>query len=143
MKHYWLIILTLALGCQDVTYPEAPENLIPEETMIEIMADAYSGHAARSVNNRILRSNKVALDSTLYRKYQIDSLQFARSNAYYTTDLNRYNKLLKGVEEQLLARKKEIDSSLNTERLRLQNRKDSVSGEVPTGIGQGIKTSDE
>lgn len=143
MKHFGLLIMLFALGCQDVTYPEAPENLIPEEKMMDIMADAYSGHAARSVNNRILRSNQVALDSTLYRKYSIDSLQFARSNAYYTTDLNRYERLLIGVEKRLIDRKQQVDSSMNTERMRLQNRKDSVQEGSKAGIGQGAKASVE
>ena len=143
MRQLALGILLVLIGCQDVKYPQAPENLIPEEQMMDIMADAYSGHAARSVNNRVLRSNQVALDSSLYKKYGIDSLQFARSNAFYTTDLDRYESLLKGVEERLMVRKKEIDSSMNKERLRLQNKKDSVTGKSNTGIGQGAKTSEE
>ena len=143
MRLSYLAIALLIWGCQDVKYPQAPENLIPEEKMMDIMADAYSGHAARSVNNRVLRSNQVELDSTLYIKYGIDSLQFARSNAFYTTDLDRYENMLKGVEARLVARKQEIDSSMNKERLRLQNRKDSVSGKSKAGIGQGAQTSSE
>lgn len=141
MRPICIGILLMLVACQDVKYPQAPENLIPEEQMMDIMADAYSGHAARSVNNRVLRSNQIQLDSSLYNKYGIDSLQFARSNAYYTVDLNRYEKLLKGVEERLMARKAEADSAMNRERKRLQNRKDSVQAKSPVGIGQGTKMS--
>lgn len=139
----WITALfVLLVGCQDVRYPEAPENLIPEETMMDIMADAYSGHAARSVNNKVLRSNKVALDSALYIKYQVDSLQFARSNAFYTTDLDTYTRILQGVEERLMKRKKVIDSAMNEERLRLQEKKkDSSKAKPALGISQGAQTS--
>lgn len=139
----WIaVLLVLLVGCQDVRYPEAPENLIPEETMMDIMADAYSGHAARSVNNKVLRSNKVALDSALYIKYQVDSLQFARSNAFYTTDLDKYTRILQGVEERLIARKKVIDSAMNEERLRLQEKKkDSSKAKPAAGISKGAQTS--
>ena len=52
-----LAIATLA-ACQEVQYPDPPEQLIPKEKMVQILADAYITNASRSkgVNNRIIRT---------------------------------------------------------------------------------------
>jgi len=97
-------------GCQDVKLPEEPENLIPEEKMVDILAEVYINNAARSINNRVIRSKGIKLDSLLYQKYQVDSVQFAQSNAYYTSQLNKYNDLFVQVEERLVILQNEKDS---------------------------------
>ncbi|HBY66927.1 MAG TPA: DUF4296 domain-containing protein, partial [Flavobacteriaceae bacterium] len=86
MKYAYLILLIVAFGCQSVQKPEKPENLIPKEKMIDIMMESYLSNAARSVNNRKLRSYGLKLDSLIYAKYNIDSLQLAKSNTYYAAD---------------------------------------------------------
>lgn len=111
MKYLFFTILTLSiLGCQDVKKPERPENLISQETMVLILADAYISNAARSINNRLIRKTGVMLDSLLYEKYNIDSLQFVNSNAFYTSDLNTYSKIIQKVEVRLLIIQKKTDS---------------------------------
>ena len=56
--------------------------------------------------------NKMKLDSFIYKKFDIDSLQFANSNAYYTANLDTYNDLFIKVEERMEVIKKEVDSLL-------------------------------
>jgi hypothetical protein len=108
-----LLILVVAgqlLGCQDVVRPEVPEQLIPESTMTDILTEAYIGNAARSNNNRVLRMSGVQLDSILYAKYGVDSLQFAQNTAYYAAQIEPYMRILEGVEQQLNLVKKSLDS---------------------------------
>lgn len=115
-KNMWIIIFTVTaiVGCQDVRYPEPPENLIPKGKMVEILADAYIGNATRSksVNNRILRAQGIRIDSIFYTKHQIDSLTFATSNAYYAANLESYTEIMREVEKLLLKKKQDIDSVL-------------------------------
>ena len=127
MKFVIVIIgILVFLGCQNVEKPMLPENLIPEELMADILAEAYIGNAARSNNNRILRSKGVKLDSILYKKYDIDSLQFAASNAYYASNLNGYAKLLKMVEERLMKQKTVIDTLHKREIAEVKRKRDSI-----------------
>ena len=127
MRYVTFILgLGLLLGCQNVEKPERPENLIPEELMADILAEAYIGNAARSTNNRILKSRGVMLDSILYKKFTIDSLQFAASNAFYASDLNGYARLLKKVEERLLAQKVIVDTLYKQEVAESKRKKDSI-----------------
>lgn len=111
MKYAPIAIALLFLaGCQDVEKPEKPENLIPKEKMVSILTETYLGNAAASINNRTMREKGIELDSFVYAKYGIDSVQFAKSNAYYTTDLDAYADIFQQVETRLLEVQKVTDS---------------------------------
>ncbi len=102
----------LAVSCQDVKFPERPKNLIAKDTMTLIFIDAYLLNASRNLNNHIIKENKVALDSLIYKKYGIDSLQFAQSNAYYSLDNPVYTQILENVQSELQLRKERLDTLL-------------------------------
>lgn len=104
------LILVQFMGCQDVVRPEPPQQMIPESEMVDILVEAYIGNAARSNNNRVLRMGGVQLDSILYAKYGIDSLQFAQNTAYYSAQIDPYMRILEGVEKELSKIKKSLDS---------------------------------
>jgi hypothetical protein len=104
------LILVQLMGCQDVVRPEPPQQMIPESQMVDILVEAYIGNAARSNNNRVLRMGGVQLDSILYAKYGIDSLQFAQNTAYYSAQIDPYMRILEGVEKELSKIKKSLDS---------------------------------
>lgn len=78
--------------------------------MVSLLVDAYLGNAARSNNNRVLREEGIQIDSVLYAKYGIDSLQMASSTAYYAAEINSYLLILDQVEDRLSLLKKELDS---------------------------------
>lgn len=98
------------VSCQDVKKPNRPENLIAKDKMASIMIDFYITNAARSINNKLLKKTGVQLDSLLYAKYSIDSLQFAESNAFYSANLKAYEEIMKKVSDSLTLLKKEKDS---------------------------------
>ncbi|WP_290625240.1 DUF4296 domain-containing protein [Altibacter sp.] len=98
------------MACQDVKRPERPDDLISEEKMVDIFVDAYLMNAARSISVQTINESGIKLDSVLYKKYAIDSLQFVKSNAYYTSNLNGYIELFTKVETKLHAIKEQKDS---------------------------------
>ncbi len=106
----FIVLITGIFGCQDVVRPELPERIIPESKMADILVEAYIGNAARSNNNRVLRMGGVQLDSILYAKYAIDSLQFAQNTAYYASEIGPYMRILEQVEAKLSVVKKSLDS---------------------------------
>lgn len=125
-----LILLLLSFfSCQDVNTPEKPKNLIAKEKMIEMLTETYLINAARSVNNNEIISKGIKIDSMVYFKYKVDSLQFARSNAYYAADVDGYMKMIQEIEAKLLAMRVEMDSIMEIERA----RKDSVSERLNAG----------
>lgn len=140
MKFSLVIIVILCLtSCQDVKYPEAPQNLIPENKMVEVLTEAYLINAARSFDKRTITENKVKLDSFIYKKFDIDSLQFAENNAFYTSDLNTYNDLFVRVQERLNFLKVRVDSIheiIITEEKRVQ---DSIDAIKKDSLGLDVK----
>lgn len=126
-------IWILLAGCQDVQRPEPPENLLPKEKMVQILADAYISNASRSksVNNRILRAKGVKLDSILYTKHGVDSLRFAESNAYYASNLDLYTEIITEVEKVLVLKKSSIDSVIGLEKGVV---KKTTADQIPTSF---------
>lgn len=105
-----LFISLMAVGCQQVDKPAKPDDLIAKELMVDIFTDVYLSNAAKSVNNKVIRQRGIKLDSFIYKKYRIDSLQFVNSNAYYSADLDTYQEIFKAVEARLTLLNKELDS---------------------------------
>ncbi len=110
-------------GCQDVTRPEKPENLIAKDKMIDILTETYLANAARSVDNQSIISKGIKMDSIIYKNFGVDSLQFAKSNAFYAADVNEYMEIMKEIETRLTNTQKKMDSIWEQEQL----RKNSIS----------------
>ncbi len=139
MKYFLSVILCFLIwACQDVKRPEIPEDLISEEQMVEILTEVYLVNAARSFDNRTIIENKMKLDSFIYKKFNIDSLQFVKSNAYYTSNLDVYNRLFVAVEDRMSKIKIEVDSLMlkRVKELEAKRIQDSIDGVIDTSKKQ-------
>jgi hypothetical protein len=122
----FVISLLFLTGCQNVEKPEMPEDLIGKDMMVEILTDAYISNAAKSVNNKIIRQNGIKLDSLIYNKYGIDSLQFVRSHAWYNADLDLYTEIYAEIEQRLDEMKKKVDSTSFPVKRNIEKKQDSL-----------------
>lgn len=121
---YWALIFIFTLsfvGCQDVEQPEKPKNLISKEKMVDLLTEAYLANAARSVDNQSIIVKGIKLDSLIYKNFGVDSLQFAKSNAYYAADVNVYMEIFQKVEARLTAMQKKTDSIRDMEKRRVDS----------------------
>ena len=135
LKSILVLLLILSYtSCQDVKKPEIPTDLISQDVMVDILTDVYISNASRNVNNKLIRKRNLHLDSIIYNKYEVDSLQFVLSNAYYSSDLKTYGKLLSQAKDRLVLLKKEKDSiykivfkqdSINNNKIRIQKLKEN------------------
>lgn len=92
--------------------PEKPKNLIAKDKMSDIMYDLYILNAAKGVNRKLLELNGVMPMDYVYKKYAIDSLQFAESNTYYTYDTEVYTIIIEKVKANL-QKEKDFYEKLN------------------------------
>lgn len=115
---FFVLNAILLLGCQDVKQPERPKDLISKEKMVDILTEAYLNNAARSIDNKTILENGIQMDSLIYRKFEVDSLQLVRSNAFYAADVNIYMEIFQKVEARLNAMQKHTDSIREREWLR-------------------------
>lgn len=129
MKKCFLLLVGffVMLSC-DKKVVEKPDNLIEKETMDSILYDLSLLQAIRGGYQGKLDSNKVEISNYIYKKYKIDSLQFANSNRYYASDAAAYNRMYNRVNERLLAEKTKMDTlAKRDEKLKIKKVKDSVA----------------
>ena len=93
---------------------EKPDNLIDQDKMVDIMFDITVLEAMKSQTALVLETNKINPNTYIYKKYNIDSLQFANSDKYYASNVNKYKEIFdavnKRIEEQMEASKKQNTS---------------------------------
>tara|TARA_R110002049_G_scaffold37208_1_gene117475 strand:- start:41432 stop:41947 length:516 start_codon:yes stop_codon:yes gene_type:complete len=104
MLHRFLIFFCTALllsACYGNKKPEKPENLISKKEMVNILMDIKIMTSANGINKEILDENGVHQEDYIYKKYHIDSLQFALSNEYYSHYLVQYESIYAKVNDSL------------------------------------------
>ena len=97
---YIFFILITLVSCTSRTIYKKPENLIGKEKMITIWTDLYIAMGAKSVKTKALEKEKNYIPLVL-EKYKIDSIQFSKSNIYYTSRIEEYEKMFKEVQKRL------------------------------------------
>jgi len=113
MKKQILILMTLVFvfSCQDKALMNKPENFISPDEMSAILLDYY---LAKGYNDdakkgkRIQKSEDEAINPSayIYKKHQIDSLQFAQNMNYYLTQKETILAIFTNAEDQLKALEK-------------------------------------
>ncbi|MGG7034040.1 MAG: DUF4296 domain-containing protein [Flavobacterium sp.] len=104
-----LAILVFLAGCNE-TSVEKPKNLIPEEKMVEILYDMALFEAITVSQPASIQERELKPDTFIFKKYQVDSLQFSTSNKFYASDVNLYAKIFDKVGKRLESKLKETDS---------------------------------
>ena len=144
----YLFIVVVVFSCKNnaIERPQKPEDLIPKSKMVDVLYDMSLISAAKGVNRTILENKGVQPEAFIFNKHDIDSAQFASSNAYYAYDLDVYQQIYQEVKDRLekdkennnalvVEEKKRQDSLAKNIRsrdsLRRRNRKDSIIKGIP------------
>jgi len=124
------IIFVLGLlfsSCTKREKPAKPSDLIAKDKMEHILYDLYILNAAKGVNSKILESKGIKPESYLLTKHNIDSTQFANSNAYYAFDADEYKVLVESVRARLEKDKEKFEEQDRIEGIRAKRRRDSLA----------------
>ncbi|UMB52922.1 DUF4296 domain-containing protein [Lutibacter sp. A64] len=129
---YILFISFLMFSCTSNTILKKPDNLIPEDQMVDLLTDLFLAINAENTKNLQLE-RQVNYYPLIFEKYNIDSTQFKESNFYYTSRVDEYDELLLKVEERLKVLdekyetlKRQEDSIVNAETLLKNKVADSI-----------------
>jgi hypothetical protein len=122
----FIFILGLCFACNKIEKPEKPDDLIDKNRMVDILFDVFVFNSAKGTDKRILEKNNVTPDIYIYKKYQIDSLQFVKSNEYYAYDIKVYEEMINKVEAKIKAKKDKYQSEIDQEEERRKKRIDSI-----------------
>ena len=131
----FLAILIFLISCKDEVVKK-PERLIKKDVIINMMYDLAVLEAIKYQNPASLDTFKINSRDYIYKKYKIDSLQFAKSNVYYASDYEDYKLMFEQITKRLDANKKSVDSLLNLDKKKkkplLKNNKKQASISVDT-----------
>ena len=139
------IIMFLALfSCKrngDLS-PEKPDNLLSEKQMADVLYEMAILSAAKSTNRSVLQQSNVDPEAFIYRKFGIDSLQFAESNAYYSHDLDLYESIYVKVQSRLDKSKEIYQEEVNQERMKSDSLREARNKTKDMQSLQESKTPD-
>ena len=105
----FLTIAAVFVSCKEEVVTK-PERLIAQDVMVNIMYDLTILEAIKNQNPASLDTFKINSRDYIFKKYKIDSLQFAKSNVYYASDYNEYKSMFEQISKRLEANTKSVDS---------------------------------
>jgi len=111
MKNFIVIILVLflSISCKkDVV--KQPAKLIEKDKMINIMYDLSLLEAMRYQKPLSLDSIDNDPKRFIFKKYKVDSLQFAQNNMYYASDYDSYKDMFDQVNKRIEVNQRAADS---------------------------------
>ncbi|MCF6129255.1 DUF4296 domain-containing protein [Flavobacterium sp. AS60] len=106
----FLGLMVLFFGCNSNSV-EKPKNLIGKDKMVDILYDISLLEAIKMQNINGGMTAKMGNDY-IYKKYKIDSIQFANSNKYYASDIAEYKKMFERVKERLSAETVKVEADM-------------------------------
>ncbi len=107
-----MLSLALFLASCNHNAVEKPENLIEEDVMTNILYDLSILEAMKSQSPYAPQNQSMNPKDYIFKKYKIDSLQFATSNRYYVSQIEEYKKMYDQVNERIQKEKNAADSLL-------------------------------
>lgn len=114
----FLFVALFVASCSKNPVPK-PDNLLDEETMVDIIYDISILQATDgSMPNKLIENN-IKMDQYIFDKYKIDSITYRQNQLYYAGDARKYKKLYKKV----------------LERLEGENKADSLNSNNQTNVG--------
>ncbi|UQD55335.1 DUF4296 domain-containing protein [Flavobacterium sp. K5-23] len=109
-----LTILAVFISCKEEGIIK-PERLIEKEMMEEVIYDLTILDAIKYQNPASLETNNINPSKYIYKKYKIDSLQFAQNNVYYASNYGEYKIMFEKITKRIENEKAVTDSLVKIE----------------------------
>ncbi|RYX83875.1 DUF4296 domain-containing protein [bacterium] len=100
-----------------------PDNLIEENRFVPLLVDIHLADGYLSTKPQMPDSLSYygnGLYTAIFKKYEVDSVQFKKSFQYYSLHLEQMSRIYKDVVEQLTAKNDSITKKLAAEEMKRQ-----------------------
>lgn len=88
-----VFMILLVTACNRFKGPEKPDDLIPKDQMVNILIDSKLLTTGNTTTRKVMKDSSIDANTYIFRKYKIDSLQFALSNSYYAFHIDDYEEI--------------------------------------------------
>lgn len=123
MRCWGILLVFMVLSCQDVRKIQKPDNLIPEQKMVEVLTDLSLINSAKNYNRHLLEQTGVRPGDYVYERHGIDSTSLAESTTYYAQNYDAFERIYTRVKENLEEMKNSLDLQIKEE----QRVQDSIN----------------
>lgn len=110
MKNSIVFILCATLFSCGKEVVSKPDKQIEKEQMIDVLYDLALLEAIKTNQPSSLERNGIDPENYVFKKYNIDSTQFAQNNKFYASDIENYAKMYQKVTERLENNRALLDS---------------------------------
>lgn len=117
-----ILFVLVLISCQDIDRTPKPDNLIPEDKMVEVLTELSLLYGARSYNIGLMEEKGIDPYPYLMEKFDIDSTQLVRSNNYYAENYKQYQRIYNKVKVKLEVLMEDYDSIREIE----ERKQDSI-----------------
>jgi hypothetical protein len=111
----FLIVLSILISCKKELI-KTPNHLIEKEKMVNIMYDLSLLEAIKVQNPSSLDTFNINTNDYIFKKYKIDSIQFAQNNIYYAADYKEYKKMFEKIKARLDQNKTLVESLIKVQK---------------------------
>lgn len=105
------------VSCRKEAVPK-PDDLLSKEKMANILHDISLINSMKGVDKKGLEASILRYDAYIFKKYDIDSARFFKSNNYYAANPVQYDKIYELVEAKLQQERKHIQLEIEKEKKR-------------------------
>ncbi len=119
---FFLVLISVFVCCKNEVIKK-PKNLIEKDVMINIMYDISILEAIKYQHLTASENYTINPTDYIFKKYKIDSTQFAKSNSYYASDYKEYKKMYKTINDRLEKNKILADAQVAAENKKLTRLK--------------------
>ena len=113
-KILFLLLVSVAFASCKKNTVAKPAKLIEQGVMVDIIYDLTILEAVKYENAASLEANNIIPKEYIYKKYSIDSLQFAQNNQYYASDIENYKKIYDQVKQKMEKKKASLEPKKKT-----------------------------
>ncbi|RZP09411.1 MAG: DUF4296 domain-containing protein [Flavobacteriales bacterium] len=106
------ILIMLIISCSDQS---SSTDLMSEQQMVDFLLDINIINSSRAYRNNSDLNYYNIKDTFLYKKHNIDSMQFVKSNSYYSSKPKQYLRIYSELQKKMKFIKDSIEIELNKE----------------------------
>ena len=112
------ILIILIISCSDQS---SSTDLMSEQQMVDFLLDINIINSSRAYRNNSDLNYYNIKDTFLYKKHNIDSMQFVKSNSYYSSKPKQYLRIYSELQKKMKFIKDSIEIELNKENKKIMD----------------------
>lgn len=109
----YILAVSILIACNSNTIIKKPDNLLPKDKMVSILAESYIAKSAKTVLN-VHNERNINYLAFIYTNQGIDSVTFNESLKYYTSDISLNEEILKLVQQSLDKKLEDLKTERDT-----------------------------